>query len=186
VAISIVNAISDSVLYDVIQVPFYMSELTSLLLIQALLIFVFRLPFWYSLLLNFSFTLLDSLSQIIVAIPLTKLTNIHLSDLNTDPFAVCLLQFICFIVQITVSVYLYRKGIGFLFVSEKINIKREINAWVFALVTISIVLFEYVTYYVVNQHIQNSSIFHPVLCMIIIAFALIAIKVRLDWKRYYK
>lgn len=139
------------VLLDVMQVPFVLNELITLAVVLFFHMKWMRLTFGYSFLLTMAGYILKEV--VVIAMSYLSLFAGFVPSLNSIMYEVpytITVQFFTFIVTVPLALYLYRQGVGFVFLSEKVNFRTEfktINVLILSSITLCLAALQILFYY---------------------------------------
>jgi hypothetical protein len=108
-----------------------------------------------------------------------------MSQANHETFDICLVQTLGCITGFLIGIPLYKRSIGFHFITENIKLNNRMNKTVIGLIVGSTVFFEASLYYMVSNEISGSFLMIWVFTVMVISLLAIVIKNRIDLKEKY-
>lgn len=182
--VSCMISLSDIGTISVMKLPFWFVESIDLFIVTISFIFLMRLPFWYSVILSFSAWIYGTVIQAGVAMFLVETGIFTMKQIIEHFVATSTVQMMGALLCSWISWCLYRKGYGFVFMSEKVEIQDRGNLVMISSIVACIAFFEYAIYI--------GSLGHPYIEMISLGLSLASLsaliiynKTKKDWKHYY-
>lgn len=139
------------ILLDILHAPFVLNELITLTVVLFFHMKWMQLTFGYSFLLTMAGYILKEVA--VIAMSYLSLFAGFVPSLNSIMYEVpytITVQFMTFVITVPLAIYLYQQGVGFVFLSEKVNFRTEykrINVLILSSITLCLTALQILFYY---------------------------------------
>lgn len=131
IIISLIISTVNFITFDIIHMPFHFGEMIAFALLFILHILFIKLTIWHSFLISLSGYMLGQFTLLILSL-ISVYTGLVTADqiMNVEVIQI-IHQGLTFMVAVIIGLFLYKKNIGFVFISDKMNFNsglKRINA----------------------------------------------------------
>lgn len=153
---SILISIVATLAYDVWKLPFITSEIILSVIAFLVIKMIFKTSIWNSFLIYFTGYLAGNLFYLFLSL----IGVAQADDMAYEVVSTITVQFYLFVVFTLTSLFIYKKGWGFVFISEKMDIRPEyralnmviVSAGFLALITCLVGFYLYVYHYSLSDY----------------------------------
>lgn len=151
IMLAALSSVISTFLLDIVYAPFVLNELVTLIVVMLCHIKWLHLSIGYSFLLTLAGYLLKELA--VIAMSYLSLYAGFVPSLQSIMYEVpstITVQFLTFATTVPISLYLYHQGVGFVFLTERVDFRTEykrLNQVILSSIALSLIALEILFYY---------------------------------------
>lgn len=127
IRLSFIISVVGFLMLDISHISIYIVEIVQLGLAFILHIWVIKLKPWHAFLIALFGSIASQFILLILAASSFALGLVTLDEANTIEIIPCIYQFSTFILSVGIGLFLQKKNLGFVFISDKMNFNPSLN-----------------------------------------------------------